>query len=482
MKDKYSWITSQDYSLFSNLHQKKIHDWYNNQFHLSGYSGLINDPNGLVFWEGQYYIFMQNCPFSTNHKNKSWALYTTRDFINYRYEGITITPSCPYDKDGAFSGNAFIENNQLVFYYTGNYKFDETKRTAFTLKAMIDLKTKTVTKKCLFEANRHLYSGHYRDPFVFQNENITFMLNGAQTLDGKGVLNLLQSNGPSNNDWQSLNNFSWEPPNKDPFYMLECPSLLQFKEDKFIVFSGEQKISFADNSHMVWYQKNNFGRDMNLTSNNPLCLLDYGLDFYAPQNIKNLPNRHIIIGWLGNSQATTEVNAKSGWFSQLTIPRLVTNVNGKLRQEPIPELKQLRAELINKEKLVYDNGLLEFKASEIPKKFNFKIKNIHDEYLLITYENQELIIDRHHMTLRDDKNLPPLQKIHIPQVNNFHILIDRSCCEVFLNDGDYPISIHFFVNNHQEIETNLCPSEAYTLQPLNFIAEENIIFENILID
>nr|WP_215216284.1 hypothetical protein [Entomoplasma sp. MP1] len=88
------------------MHLKKEKDWDNNQFHLSSYSGLINDPNGLIKINDTYYIFMQNVPFSDKHKNKSWLLYN-KNFIDYIYEGIVLTPSNDFDKNVLFSGSAY---------------------------------------------------------------------------------------------------------------------------------------------------------------------------------------------------------------------------------------------------------------------------------------------------------------------------------------------------------------------------------------
>jgi beta-fructofuranosidase len=117
-------------------------------------------------------------------------LYTTNDFVNYVYEGIAITPSFEGDRHKVFSGSAYVYDNELYFYYTGNIKIGtDGDRTSYTIKAKLDLENKKVHKKVLFETNKKLYTGHFRDPIIFEKNNQFYMLNGAQTLDLKGTIN-----------------------------------------------------------------------------------------------------------------------------------------------------------------------------------------------------------------------------------------------------------------------------------------------------
>ena len=57
------------------------HRWHN-RFHLEMPFGLINDPNGLAFYDGKFHIFYQWNPLGVVHKNKCWAHVKTRDFVN----------------------------------------------------------------------------------------------------------------------------------------------------------------------------------------------------------------------------------------------------------------------------------------------------------------------------------------------------------------------------------------------------------------
>ena len=68
------------------------HRWHN-RFHLEMPFGLINDPNGLTYFDGAYHIFFQWNPLGTVHKNKCWAHTSTRDFIHYRVPVLALWPT-----------------------------------------------------------------------------------------------------------------------------------------------------------------------------------------------------------------------------------------------------------------------------------------------------------------------------------------------------------------------------------------------------
>lgn len=71
-------------------------------------------------------------------------------------------------------------------------------------------------------------------------------------------------------------------------------------------------------------------------------LIDYGIDFYAPQTMKTSDGRRIMIGWMQAWSTSTFVPEEAKYFGQMTVPRELTVVNGKLYQNPVRELKNYR--------------------------------------------------------------------------------------------------------------------------------------------
>lgn len=484
MKEKYSWLTKNDLSLLENMRAEKIKDWYVNQFHLTGYSGAVSEPVGLVFWEGYYWIFIEGCPYSSEKLNQSWTLFKTKDFINYYYEGIAVTPSSIYDGQGILGGNAYISNGELSFYYTGQVIKNNNylNPSGYTLKFWIDFDKKIVTKKSLFEIDSISYTGHYRAPLVFTKFNTTYMLVGAQTDKKEGVIEVSVSKDDNKEIWNKINYWSWNDLDKYNFYMLESPMYLNLNRNDYICFSGEQIKPIVHGGHRVYYQWGILDQIGGFSRRGELELLDYGLDFTSAHNFKNSPNREIIMGTLSNPFSNFSKTYKYEWNGQLTIPREIwADYSGKLFQRPIREMIELRDMPLKMENnsIIYKDGIVEIIADKlIQNNWGFMIQNEKNEQLTVSYFNQILIINRTQMTYTDSFNLPFYQKIPIENIHHFQLLIDRSCCELFINNGEYAISIQFFVNMHNEFKTNINQITAYQLKGIN-INSNTTIFDNI---
>ncbi|WP_283272569.1 hypothetical protein [Spiroplasma sp. SV19] len=400
-KKPTNFLNENDLILFEEMHIEKEKDWYTNQFHLSSFSGLINDPNGLIKVNDIYYIFMQNVPYSSEHKKKSWCLYTTKNFIDYKYEGIVVTPSCKFDQDGTFSGSAEY-NNGFEIFYTGNVKIGNKKRTAYTINAKIDFLNKRTIKKILFEEDLTKYSGHFRDPIIIRKGINKFMLNGAQTKDNNGVISIYKF---IKDKWLFIRNEELNLKEELPNYMLECPNYLNYNGYEAIIFCAERYHSLNDGGHFVYYKTLTIDEHFNLSNLSNLSKLDYGFDFYAPQIFQN-SNKKMLMGWLGNS--ASNLKHSKVWNYQLTIPREIFIANNKIYQNPIEELEQLRVREIKNNH--YNNGLFEIIANNILDNFEIIIKNPQTKKIIISYSNNIFKIDRSNCDYNDINNLPPVIK------------------------------------------------------------------------
>ncbi|AXK51785.1 glycoside hydrolase family 32 protein [Spiroplasma alleghenense] len=477
MSDKYKKISNKDLTDFEKYHKLKIYDWYNNQFHLSGFSGLVNDPNGLVYFQGVYYIFMQNCPFSPEHQNKSWSLYTTRDFINYKYHGIVLTPSIKEDAFGVFSGSAFVWDNKLRFYYTGNIKYLENNtRSSYTIQAEFDFEKQIGIKKVLFKTDEKKFTGHFRDPVIHynNNDNKFYMINGAQNLLEEGVIAIHETN--------SLEQpFEFKNIIKlDIFdnYMIECPNFFSIGDKKVLMVSPERNISFKDGSHKVYYQIGDFDKDYKKFKGiTNWQELDGGYDFYAPQVFNN-SDRNLLIGWNGNSSSEQKITYENMWSNNLTIVRELKLKDNKIIQTPVEEIKKLRIAPLKSfdNQVEYQNGLLEMLFENNNQDFEFEILNSNEEKIIFQYQNQVLKIDRSRCTKTDEESLP--NKIILKQkISSMQLLVDRSSIEAFINNGENVISLRFYLMNHEFVKFKNLNPVFYQLKGYE-IDYQNIVWKN----
>ena len=62
------------------------------KYHLEPDRGLLNDPNGLVFYKDMYHVFFQWNRFEKNHSYKEWGHFTSKDLLHWNWEGSALLP------------------------------------------------------------------------------------------------------------------------------------------------------------------------------------------------------------------------------------------------------------------------------------------------------------------------------------------------------------------------------------------------------
>ena len=82
----------------------------------------INDPNGFIWYKGEYHLFYQCFPYSAQWGRMHWGHAVSRDLVHWEEKGIALFPSKTDDRSGCFSGSAVEYDNKMYIFYTGvNY-------------------------------------------------------------------------------------------------------------------------------------------------------------------------------------------------------------------------------------------------------------------------------------------------------------------------------------------------------------------------
>ena len=89
------------------------------KFHITGKQGWINDPNGLIYFNGKYHAFYQYHPYDTVWGPMHWGHMVSEDLTNWEYLPVALTPGGIGDKNGCFSGSAIVHNGKMYLMYTG---------------------------------------------------------------------------------------------------------------------------------------------------------------------------------------------------------------------------------------------------------------------------------------------------------------------------------------------------------------------------
>ncbi|WP_276876236.1 glycoside hydrolase family 32 protein, partial [Anaerococcus hydrogenalis] len=233
--DKKRLIKKDDEKELKNLHSSLKDSVYRDYFHISPLTGLLNDPNGLFFKENKFHIFYQWYTFKGIHGLKHWYEVQSPDLINFKNIGLFLKPDKIYKNRGAYSGSAFVENDDVYIVYSGNQKDENENRIPNTVLGKYE-NGKIIDEKVIISPNKN-YTEHQRDPRIFKKNGFYYLTLGARDKKDHGCLLIYRSKN-INKDWE----FFGELEIKDfdnKAYMWECPDILKVDGKDVLLFSPQ---------------------------------------------------------------------------------------------------------------------------------------------------------------------------------------------------------------------------------------------------
>ncbi len=437
-------------------------------FHIAPKYGLLNDPNGLSYYNGQYHIFYQWCPNEVAHGMKNWNHLTTKDFINYEDNGIALKPEYEFENYGIYSGGAKEINGNLNLFYTGNRRIenDDYTRVPTQCVAVMDKDNNIISKKVLIDDEEQV-TEHFRDPvpLTIQGKNIVIV--GAQETTTKHGKVLIYE---ANEDFSKLENmcFLEEEFDLENAYMYECPSYIENGIFEAIIFSPQgitnKNRYLYNNVNNVTYSVSYYGDILDAKfENKDVKQLDHGFDFYAPQTFKDEGGRNILIAWLGHAETIYPGEVESAWSQMLTIPRELSIIDNHIYQQPIAEFKNLRSS--NK---ILSNGCSEIKSKtfevnfEATEQFELSIGN--DKFdLKLLRVNDELVLDRSNMQYQINEQYGTVRYVDISGESKLsvQVIVDKSSIEIFINKGKYVLTSRYAIDTLSNITIVGCKNIQY---------------------
>lgn len=442
---------------------------WRNKFHITPKVGLLNDPNGLIYYKGEYHIFYQWNPLACEHGAKHWAHRKSKDLIEWEELPTALEPRDWYDIDGCYSGSAIEKNGILYLIYTGNVKRDGERYSYQCIARSSDGINFEKLGPIIDDSDIPKgYTKHFRDPKFYFDDGKYFMVIGAQRENLKGTALKYESKDLFN--WKFLGEILSE----DFGFMCECPDSFNMAGEEVLIFSP-QGIEAQGDLYNNIYQS---GYILN-GNQQEFIELDRGFEFYAPQTFIDEFGDRVLIGWMGMPDDKEPPSIKAeNWVYSLTLPRKLELKNKKIFQTPHKNLKKLRKNKIILEELVVDNLLdlsklgvsgktyeLIIHFDEESPEFQLNIRKSETEKTSIEFSKRDkkIILNRN----LSGQGYSGVRKCKVERLDKLHLFVDRSSVEVFLNDGAEVLTSSIYPSLNS-LNIDICSKKLFNIPRLEF--------------
>lgn len=450
---KYRTIFEAKENELEQLRQMSADSSWKPGYHIHPQYGLINDPNGLAYFNGEFHVFYQWYPFDATHGMKHWAHVKSTDLVNWERLPVALVPVEDYESHGVYSGASLEVDGKLYLYYTGNIKYGPVERSANQCLAIMD-KDGSITKyenNPLIEGVPDGYTGHVRDPKVFERDGRYYMLLGAQRVDLTGAIIVYESeNGV---DWSFKGELDLKIDFPDSVYMLECPDFFELDGEDVLILSPQGlKAEGHDyqNLYNVIYVLGRLNLEALTFEVDHYQELDKGFDFYAPQTFYGKKKERLLFAWAGMGEIDYPSD-KEFWAHCLSVPRELEVVNGKLVQKPAEELKQLWERTVAGEFAVAadfkeienreNQYELEMDFTDIEAdKFGLELFASETEGLILEFDRNKQIVsvnrEKFENAFGGEYGFVRSAAVEMGGNVKVRAFVDKSIAEIFVNDGE----------------------------------------------
>lgn len=296
-------------------------------FHFTPDSAWMNDPNGLVYHNGDYHMFYQYYPDSTVWGPMHWGHATSTDLVRWQHQPVALFP----DKHGyIFSGSAVVDHSNTtgfgttdnpplvaIFTYHDPVKAETDPAMCQSQGLAYSIDNGKTWEK--YENNPVLLSpgiNDFRDPKVRWHPETSRWI---MALAVKDHIRFYSSKDLKN--WTLESEFGKEIGAHGGVW--ECPDLFPLttsNNDEYWILIVSLNPGGPNGGSATQYFIGSFNGSVFTPIDTEIRWLDYGPDNYAGVTWSNTGERTIFIGWMSNWDYAQVVPA-SNWRSAMTIPR-----------------------------------------------------------------------------------------------------------------------------------------------------------------
>ncbi|MRN52165.1 GH32 C-terminal domain-containing protein [Paenibacillus monticola] len=452
---------------------------YRPKYHYTPMSGSVSDPNGLVYFAGEYHLFHQD--------GGTWAHAVSKDMLNWKRLPIALHWN---DYGHVWSGSAVADLNNasglfadsggqgLLAYYTsynpdapnGNqqiglaYSKDQGRTWEYAEDRPIVIENPG-------KNGEEPGGWDFRDPKVVRDEGNNrwvMVVSGGDHIRFFTSTNLL--------DWKLTDNWGYGDYVRGGVW--ECPDLFPLtvqgtSEKKWVLMisTGANPATGGSDAEYFVGSLTAEGKFVNDNPAGTVLRTDFGKEFYASMSFSDMQDgRRVMLAWMSNWDYPFAFPTV-GWKGELTVPREVTLVKTndglRLAQSPIIELESLRSGLYSasnknvspsSQNLLKDitSGAYEIEAEvEIPagssvSEFGLSVREGAAQKTIVGYKPNvsTVFVDRSLSGVTDFSSLFSTRHETQALTENgrikLRILVDESSVEVFVNGGKSVFSVAIF--------------------------------------
>lgn len=444
--------------------ETEMNELYRPQYHFTPAKNWNNDPNGLVFYKGEYHLFYQYYPEAMVWGPMHWGHAVSTDLLHWKTLPIALYP----DSIGyIYSGSAVVDEHNSSGFQTGQekplvaiftYHNPATNQESQAIAYSND-KGRHWEKYAGNPVIANLGLSDFRDPKVRWFEPLKKWIMVVSCHDYIGFYS-----SPDLKEWTKESEFGKDKGSHGGVW--ECPDLFPLKventkETKWVLTVNNNGSPAGGGGTQYFIGK--FDGHVFTADDDKTRWLDGGADEYAGITWSNTGKRTVFIGWMNNWPEANKGIPSYIWRGGMTLPMELTlkkmgDGSTALIKRAVREISSLENSVFAQKNISLQNGewTKEFKdkelsSSKITMKVNMEnaskiilsLGNDQDQHMDIIYdkEQHQLVIDRTHAD-SDNFHASSARRhtLDIPDpVNTANLIVyyDRSTVEVFFDNGRY---------------------------------------------
>ena len=323
-------------------------------YHFTAAKNWLNDPNGPIYYQGEYHLFYQHNPYGTEWGTIHWGHAVSKDLVHWQHKPLALYPSVEQGEVHCFSGCCVVSDAGVpTIFYTSigdgerNATTGAEQWSAYSLDGMLTWIKSPHNPVLTAEAHGANPPLDWRDPYVWREPDGWRMVLGGTT-DGKGGALLYVSDDLEH--WRFVSHLFRSERGEAQW---ECPHVFKFAgaglgnsaESADSANPAQDKYAlFYSPSGPVCYYTGTINAEGELIPE-ASGQVDYGgwEGYYASTGFVDGAGRKLLWGWLPEMSRGDRFPVELDWAGVMALPRQVElKPGGKLSFRPVPELEQLR--------------------------------------------------------------------------------------------------------------------------------------------